>query len=155
MEQIPSWEALVKKFPAFYVTRRFITTFTRARHPSLFFWATSIQSMPAIPLPENPFYYYPPIYAWHFQVVSFPRVSPPNPCMIRSSPPYVQHASPIPFFLIPSAGTGFSWLWTCDGLLWTPQWLGCYKRRGNSPQAERISRKTCAVLLLYLQQLTV
>jgi len=35
---------LVKKFPAFYGTRRFITAFTSARHLSLF-WATSIQSI--------------------------------------------------------------------------------------------------------------
>jgi len=38
---------LVKKFPAFYGTRRFITTFTSARHLSLS-WASSIQSMPPI-----------------------------------------------------------------------------------------------------------
>jgi hypothetical protein len=35
---------LVKKFPAFYGTRRFITAFTTARHLSLS-WASSIQSM--------------------------------------------------------------------------------------------------------------
>ena len=35
---------LVKKFPAFYVTRRFITAFTSARHLSLS-WATLIQSI--------------------------------------------------------------------------------------------------------------
>jgi hypothetical protein len=35
---------LIKKFPAFYGTRRFITAFTRARHLSLS-WASSIQSM--------------------------------------------------------------------------------------------------------------
>ena len=29
-----------------------------------------------IPLPEDPFQYYPPIYAWVSQVVSFPQVSP-------------------------------------------------------------------------------
>jgi len=34
---------LVKKFPAFYGTRRFITAFTSARHVSLS-WASSIQS---------------------------------------------------------------------------------------------------------------
>ena len=34
---------LVKKFPAFYRTQRFITAFTRARHLSLS-WASSIQS---------------------------------------------------------------------------------------------------------------
>jgi hypothetical protein len=39
---------LVKKFPAFYGTRRFITSFTTARHLFLS-WATSIQSMPLHP----------------------------------------------------------------------------------------------------------
>jgi len=37
------WE-LVKKFPALYGTRRFITAFTSARHLSLS-WASSIQSV--------------------------------------------------------------------------------------------------------------
>jgi hypothetical protein len=41
---------LLKKFPAFYGTRRFITAFTTARHLSLS-WATLIQSMP--PPPSN------------------------------------------------------------------------------------------------------
>ena len=36
---------LLKAFPALYGTRRFITSFTTARHMSLS-WATSIQSMP-------------------------------------------------------------------------------------------------------------
>ena len=35
---------LVKKFPAFYGTRRFITTFTSARHLSVS-WASSVQSI--------------------------------------------------------------------------------------------------------------
>ena len=39
---------LVKKFPAFYGTRRFITAFTSARHLSLS-WARSIQSIPLHP----------------------------------------------------------------------------------------------------------
>jgi len=39
---------LVKKFPAFHGTRRFITAFTRARHLSLS-WANSIQSIPPHP----------------------------------------------------------------------------------------------------------
>jgi len=46
MDQSPSWEdigsQLVKKFPAFYRTRRFITAFTSARLLSLS-WANSIQ----------------------------------------------------------------------------------------------------------------
>jgi hypothetical protein len=39
---------LVKKFPAFYWTRSFITTFTSAHHPSLS-WASSVQSIPPHP----------------------------------------------------------------------------------------------------------
>ena len=39
---------LVKKFPAFYGTRRFITVFTSARHLSLS-WPSSIQSIPPHP----------------------------------------------------------------------------------------------------------
>ena len=44
---------LVKKFPALYGTRTFITTFTSACHLSLSS-ARLIQSMPHIPLPEDP-----------------------------------------------------------------------------------------------------
>ena len=39
---------LVKKFPTFYGTHRFITTFTSVRHLSLS-WASSIQSLPPHP----------------------------------------------------------------------------------------------------------
>ena len=39
---------LVKKFPAFYRTRIFITAFTSARHLSIF-WASSIQFIPPLP----------------------------------------------------------------------------------------------------------
>ena len=41
---------LVKKFPEFYGTRRFITAFTSAHHLSLS-WASSIQSIPPHPTP--------------------------------------------------------------------------------------------------------
>ena len=48
LEKLKGFQIL-KKFPAFYGTRRFVTAFTSARHLSLS-WATSIQSMP-------PFYF--------------------------------------------------------------------------------------------------
>ena len=54
MEQSPSWEAkwlnlqLIKKFPAFYGTRKFITVLTSSRHLSLS-WANSIQSPQPLP----------------------------------------------------------------------------------------------------------
>jgi membrane-bound metal-dependent hydrolase YbcI (DUF457 family) len=66
---------LVKKFPTFYGTRRFITTFQSVCHLCLS-WASSIQSIP-------------PIYTWLSQVVSFPQVSPPKHCIRLSSPPYM------------------------------------------------------------------
>ena len=53
-----------------------------------------------IPFHEDPPYYYPPIHAWVFQVVSFPQVSPPKPSICLSLPQYVLHAPPISFFLI-------------------------------------------------------
>jgi hypothetical protein len=45
---------LVKKFPTFYVIRRFITAITKAHHLSLS-WASPIQSKPHIQLPKDPF----------------------------------------------------------------------------------------------------
>ena len=54
---------------------------------------------PTIPLPEDPSWNYPPIYALVFQVVSFHLVSPPKPCIRLSCPTYALHAPPISFFL--------------------------------------------------------
>jgi hypothetical protein len=68
-----------KNFPAFYGTRRFIATFTRAFHWSLS-WARSIQSPyhPVLSL-QNLFSYYPPTYVLVFLVVSFLLAFPPIP----------------------------------------------------------------------------
>jgi len=96
-EKLPS-SHVVKKFPALYETRKFITAFN-ARHLSLY-WAISIQFMPSIPLPQDSSEYCPPIYAWVFHVVSFPQVSPPIFCMHLPSPPYVPHSTPLSFFTI-------------------------------------------------------
>jgi len=56
---------LVKKFPAFYGTRRYITAFTSARHISLS-WASSIQSMPPYPTSWISVLILSPIYVWVF-----------------------------------------------------------------------------------------
>ena len=50
---------------------------------------------PHIPLPEYPSKFYPPIYVWVLQVVSFPQVSTPKPCTRLSFPPYALHSPPI------------------------------------------------------------
>ena len=85
---------LVKKFPSFYGTRRFITSFTSARHLSLF-WASSIHSILPLPSSWRSIIILSSPYAWVIQVVSFPQVSPPNPCTHLSCPPYVLHTPPI------------------------------------------------------------
>ena len=54
----------------------------------------------SITLPEDPFEYYPPIYAWVFQMVSYLQISPPKHCMHVCSYPYLLHAPPISFFVI-------------------------------------------------------
>ena len=88
MEQSSSWEAnrsqLVKKFPPFYGTPRFITAFTSERYLFLS-WARSILSMSTHPISWISILYS-SIYASVFQVVSFPQVSPPKLCV---------HLSPI------------------------------------------------------------
>jgi hypothetical protein len=92
---------LVKKFPTFCETRRFITAFTFARHLSLS-WTSSIQSITPRPtsLKFHLSMYYPPIYVWVSPVVSFPQVSPPKPCTRLSSPPSELHVPPISFLFI-------------------------------------------------------
>jgi hypothetical protein len=69
-----SWEAnrfpTIQEISAFYGTRRFITAFTSACHLSIS-RASSIQSIPYIPLPEDTFYYYSPIDAWVTPLISF------------------------------------------------------------------------------------
>ena len=60
---------------------------------------------PHIPIPKFPSWYYSLIYAWVFQVVSFPQVSPPKPCIRLYPHPNVLHIPPISFFSILSPGT--------------------------------------------------
>ena len=55
---------------------------------------------PHIPLPEDPPSYYPPIYAWVSQVVTFPQVSPPKTCIRLSPIPATCPANLIPLDLI-------------------------------------------------------
>jgi len=83
LEKSTSFQS-VKKFTAFYGTRRFITA---CPYPE------PDKSSPYhhIPLPEDP------IYNWVSQVIPFPQVSPPKPCTHLSSHPYALHAPPISF----------------------------------------------------------
>ena len=90
---------LVKKFPAFYGTLRFITAFTSFRHPSLS-WASPIQSTYPQPTSCRSIL----ILSTHLRLGlpsgSFTTVSPPGPYTPPSPPPYEPHAQPISFFLI-------------------------------------------------------
>jgi len=88
---------VVKKFPALSVTRRFITAFTGA---AICPYPGADQSSPYTPSHFKIHFNIIPIYSCVFQMVSFPRVSPPEACMLLSSPPYVLQAPPISFFLI-------------------------------------------------------
>ena len=90
---------LVKKFPAFYGTRRFITEFTSVRHLSLS-WASPIQST------------YPHPTSWRSILVLstylrlglpsglFPSGFPTKTLYTPSPHPYATHAQPISFFSI-------------------------------------------------------
>ena len=75
---------LVKKFPAFYGTRRFVTAFISARHLSLS-WARTIQTMTPHSTSWRSILIL-SIYVLVFQVGCFPRVSPPKPLCNSSLP---------------------------------------------------------------------
>ena len=88
---------LVKKFPAFHGTRRFITAFTSVRHLSLS-WASPIQSI------------YPHPTSWRSILILsahlrlrlpnglFPSGFPTKTLYTPSPHPYAPHAQPISFF---------------------------------------------------------
>ena len=91
---------LVKKFPAFYGTRRFITALTSVRHLSLS-WASQIQSIYPHPTSWRSIL----ILSTHLRLglpsgLFPPPVSPPRPYTPPSPHPHAPHAQPISFFSI-------------------------------------------------------
>ena len=90
---------LVKKFPAFYGTRRFLTAFTSPRHLSLS-WASSIQSMTPHPTSWSSIL----ILSSHLRLGLSSGLSPSGfPTITLYMPlfsPYVLHVPPILFFSI-------------------------------------------------------
>ena len=82
-----SWEATSSSASqhkhALYVTRKFISVFTTARHLFLF-WAKQIQPLKT--------HCYLPLYPLVCRVVSFLQVSPPKFFMNFYSPPYMSRA---------------------------------------------------------------
>ena len=90
---------LVKKFPSFRGTRRFITALTSVRHLSLS-WASQSSPYTQKPPPGDPSEYYPHTYALVSPVVSFPPFSPPRTYTAPSNHPYAPYAQPISFFSI-------------------------------------------------------
>ena len=112
---------LVKNFPAFHGTRRFITALKSVRHLSLS-WASPIQSI------------YPHLTSWRSNVIlsthlslglpsgSFPPVSPPRPYTPPSPHPYAPHAQPISFFSILSPAQ----YWVLSNIFYTNEkWKKC------------------------------
>ena len=76
---------LVKKFPAYYGIRRFITEYIRPRHLSPT-WARSIESMPPHPTFCRSILILSSYLRLGLPSGSLPRVSPPKPCIRLSSP---------------------------------------------------------------------
>ena len=90
---------LVKKFPAFHGTRRFITALTSVRHLSLS-WASPIQSIYPHPTSWKSFLILSTFLRLGLPNGSFPPVSPPRPSTPHSPHPYAPHAQLISFFSI-------------------------------------------------------
>ena len=93
----PAAFQLVNKFLAFYATLRF---FPRSQQPTTCpYYELELVHAP-IPLSGNPSQYYPPIYAWVIQVVSFCQISPLKPSMHLSYLLHGLHSPPILRFSI-------------------------------------------------------
>ena len=90
---------LVKKFPAFHWTRRFITAFKSAPYLSLF-WASSIHSVPPHPTSWRSILILYSHLSLGLRSGLFPSVSTPNPYIRLSSLPYALHARQISLFSI-------------------------------------------------------
>ena len=90
---------LVKKFPAFHITRRFITTLTSVRHLSLS-WASPIQSIYPHPTSWRSIL----ILSIHLRlglpIGLLPSGFPTKTLYMPSPHPYAPHAQPISFFSI-------------------------------------------------------
>ena len=100
LSRSPSWEAnnysASQEIHAFFGTRRFITAFTSTRQLSVS-WTRSIQSLSPPPTSWTSILVLSNIYAKIFQVLSFPQISSPKPCMHLSRLPYAPHVLPISF----------------------------------------------------------
>ena len=83
---------LVKKFPAFHGTRRFITALTSVRHLSLS-WASPIQFI--YPHPTSIL-----TLSTHLRLGLLPSGFPTKTLYTPSPHPYAPHAQPISFFSI-------------------------------------------------------
>ena len=84
---------LVKKFPIFYGTQRFITTFASARHLSLSH-ASLIQSIPPHPTFRRSILIFSSHLCLGLPSGLFSSGLPTKPCICLSSPPYTLHACP-------------------------------------------------------------
>ena len=90
---------LVKKFPAFYGTRSFITASTSTRHLSLS-WASSNQPIPPHPTSWRSILILSSHLCLGLPSVIFASGFATQACINFSSPPYVLRGPPISFYLI-------------------------------------------------------
>ena len=90
---------LVKKFPAFYGTRRFITTLTSVRHLSLS-WASPIQSPYLHPTSCRSIVILPTHLRLGLPSGLFPSGFPTKTLYDPSPHPYTPHAQPISLIII-------------------------------------------------------
>jgi len=123
---------LVKKFPPFYGTRRFITTFTTARHLSLS-WASSTQSITPDPTSWRSILILPSYLCLGLPDGLYPSGFPTKTPYTTLLSPYVLHVPPISSMSI-----------------WSPEWYLVSSSSPHSAPTHHKNRRTTTVQFMML-----
>jgi hypothetical protein len=128
----------VKQFPAFYGTRRFITTFTSARHLSLS-WASSIHSI------------HPHSTSWRSILIisSFLRLGLPSSLSLRFPHQNPVYASPLPHTRYTSCPSHSSRSYHSNNIRWGVQFTGLQSKIYEAAVASNVQVMMMIMMMIF------
>ena len=137
----------MRKFSAFYGTRKFLTLFITAHHYSQF-WARSVHSTTSQPIYLTSIFILLSHLSLSIKICLFPSGLPPKTYMHLSSLPYVPHVPPVSFLsILPSGDVQIMKLFTMQSVL-----LPCYHVSPRSKSSSTTSSPTFSLMLAAILQ---